>query len=174
MNRELGEFRPSGQQVVLRALIFLAPLLALLASGVITGGVGFWTVATTVMLAAAAAVLPDTHLPAVLLIVVASHWCAAVDDVRTPWTLLAAGCMLAIHVPAALVSTTPASATFSAATLRRWGARTLGVAIATTLAWLLALVVQGATVPASVLLFVVSVVAMAALVLLLRRAANPD
>lgn len=172
MNRDLQEFRPSGQQVVLRALIFLAPFVALLVSGVISGGVGFWTVATTAALAGAAAVLPDTHLPAVLLIVVASHWCVVVDDVSTPWTLLAVGCMLAIHVPAALVSTTPASATFSSATLSRWGARTLGVAIATTLAWLLARVVRGDAVPANLLLFVIAVVAMIALVLLLRRAAT--
>ena len=62
-------------------------------------------------------------------------WTAAVDDVRTPWALVAACGLLVFHVAMALAATGPAQLRWHPEVVRRWLRRTLAVAASTCASW---------------------------------------
>lgn len=87
--------------------------------------------------AAAAAVLPDSHAPSALLVLIVWVWVvqtdADVSTVRTPWTLVAAIGVACLHAGPALVAGTPPGARLDPVLARRWAMR-FGITIAATAA----------------------------------------
>jgi hypothetical protein len=77
-------------------------------------------------------------------------WASGVPDLWTPWSLVAAGCLLVLHTSCALAAGQPAQAVLPESLWRRYGVR-LGVVMAgTTGFWMLAAVHQVLEVPGGV------------------------
>lgn len=134
----------SVEQWAVRAVLPLGTVLVL-ASATAASGVFFaFPAACVVVLAVAAAVRPDTHLPLGTMAALAVGWLAVVDRPATPWVLPAAAGLLAVHVGAALAASAPSSAALPAPVLRRWlrgGALVLPAAVPV---WLVAVLATGA------------------------------
>jgi hypothetical protein len=129
-------------RLLLRAVVLVAPALALLAAGPADWPRG-WFLALVLGLSAGFAARPESALGTVCLALVVLWWAvAAVDGV--PVSVLPAGLLLvAAHVAAVLLSYGPPGMPVGAALLGRWLRRSSGVAVAVPLVWLFAMAVDG-------------------------------
>jgi hypothetical protein len=138
MNLLVRESRP---RLLLRAVILVAPVLALFAARPADLPHG-WFVALTLVLSLGFAAMPESPLGTVCLGVVVFWWALAAADHVPLSAIPAALLLLATHVAAVLLSYGPPSLPIGTALLGRWLRRGLGVAVAAPLVWLVAVVVD--------------------------------
>lgn len=139
----------SRQQAILRSVMLGATLVFAVAV-VLAGESSVWALAILSGLGGAAAVNPHTGLPAFVMLYLVVVWAVGVQALWTPWSLVAALCLLAFHTSAAVAASVPSAAPLSAELWRRYAVRLGWVTAATTVVWLLALLVEAVAVPGAV------------------------
>ena len=126
----VGSLRHLGPTArLLRLCILVMPLVALAA----TAHAGTTAPLLSMILlamAAACAITPDSHLGLLVLVLLAVHWLAVVDDPGTGWAVMMAVALLMFHVSLAAATVAPPAARWTSAMHRRWGVRT-AVVVAT-------------------------------------------
>ena len=126
-------------QWVLRAVILLGPVAALYARGL--GGADrpqVWLAALVLVLAAGWALLPESVIGVVALMVVGWNWAAnAAGDVPAS-ALLAAAAMVAAHLAALVVGYGPPRLPVAPGVARLWAIRGVVVFAPAVVVWLLA------------------------------------
>jgi hypothetical protein len=133
--------RESRTRLLLRAVILVAPVLALLAarpSDLPHGGF----VVLTVVLSVGFAAMPESALGTACLGAVVLWWALAAADGVPLGAIPAALLLLAAHVAAVLLSYGPPALPIGTALLGRWLRRGVGVAVAAPLVWLVAVMVD--------------------------------
>ncbi len=133
--------RESRARLLLRAVVLVAPVLALLAARPADLPNG-WFVALTIVLSVGFAAMPESALGTACLGLVVFWWALAAADGVPVAAIPAALLLLVTHIAAVLLSYGPPSLPLGAALLRRWLRRGLGVAVAAPLVWLVAVVVD--------------------------------
>jgi hypothetical protein len=128
-------------QWALRLVVVTGPLLALYARTPSLGAPRLWIVALVVALAVGWALVPESVVGAVALLVVGFSW-ASSDTVDVPvGALVAALGMLAAHLAALVSSYGPPRLPVDRGVARLWALRGAAVFAAAVLVWLLARVV---------------------------------
>jgi hypothetical protein len=125
-------------QLVLRVLIFLGPVVALLAAGPAGRWPPWWVAAGMVVLAAAFAALPETAVGAGVMLAVLAWWAGALDDGLHPAVLVAATGLLVAHLAATLTGYGPDSMPVDPALIRLWVRRGVLLLLAVPLLWVAA------------------------------------
>jgi hypothetical protein len=133
--------RESRSRLLLRAVILVAPVLALLAARPADFPSG-WFVVLTVVLSVGFAAMPESALGTACLGLVVFWWALAASAGVPVAAIPAALLLLAAHVAAVLLSYGPPSLPIGTALLGRWLRRGVGVAVAAPLVWLVAVVVD--------------------------------
>jgi hypothetical protein len=167
--------RASGQQVVLR-LLALAAGVAWVPLCLAAGG-DFHPLLTIAMvvLALAAALVPDSVAPMFTVLALGGFWAVYVPETLSAWTLVAAADLLVLHLACTLASYGPPQLVLDRAMLRLWGARGAVLLAGTTLAWAAARVLAGlALEPSGLLMAAALVVLLGWLVLLMSRLLTRD
>ena len=129
---------PRGR-LALRAVILVAPVLALLAARPSDPPSG-WFLALVVVLSVGFAAMPESALGTACLVLVVIWWALAADGVP-PTAVPAALLLLAAHVAGVLLSYGPPGLPVDGPLLGRWLRRSAGVAVAAPVVWLVAVVV---------------------------------
>ena len=88
-------------------------------------------------LAALCAVMPDSHVGLLVVLLVGVNWVVAVDDATTAWAIGAAASIGLFHLSMSAASVSPAAAAWTPAVRRRWGRRSLTPISAVLPMWLL-------------------------------------
>ncbi|MBA2953908.1 hypothetical protein GON03_06215 [Nocardioides sp. MAH-18] len=130
-------------QLVLRALVFLGPVVALVATGPAGHGPPWWLVVLVAVLAGAAAVAPDSPVGVGAGLVVLAWWTLSLRDGIPVSVAVAAVALTVGHLAALLASYGPRAMPLDAPTLRLWARRGALVLLTVPGAWLLARVVRG-------------------------------
>jgi hypothetical protein len=130
-------------QIVLRALVFLGPVVALLATGPAGHGPPWWLVGFVAVLAGASAVAPDSPVGVGAGLVVLAWWTLSLRDGMPVSVAVAAVALTVGHLAALLASYGPRAMPLDAPTLLLWGRRGALVLLTVPGAWLLARLVQG-------------------------------
>ena len=133
----------SRSQLVLRALVFLGPVVAVLAAGPAGHWPAWWAVVGIVVLAAGFAALPESPIGAGVLLVVLAWWAGALDDGLHPAVLVAATALLVAHVAAVLAGYGPGEMPLDPALVRLWVRRGAVLLLGVPLVWGLALLLDG-------------------------------
>jgi hypothetical protein len=141
--------RESRARFVLRAVLLVAPVLALVAArpGDLPHG---WFVALTVVLSIGFAAMPESALGTACLALVVVWWALAAGAEAPPAAIPAAVLLVAAHVASVLLSYGPPGLPIGAALLRRWVRRCAAVGVAAPLVWVWAVVVDGQPEPPGV------------------------
>jgi hypothetical protein len=134
--------RETRARLSLRAVVLVAPVLALLAARPDDWPHG-WYVALTVALAVGFAAMPESALGTACLALVVFWWSLAAADGVPATTIPVALLLLAAHVAAVLLSYGPHALPVGGALLGRWLRRYVAVAVAAPLVWLVAVAVDG-------------------------------
>ena len=133
-----GLNRLSGQQWALRALVLVAPLVALFATHQAGAPWRPWLAALLLGVTLLSALLPDSHAPLAVLLLTGVHWVLTVDENLSGWLLVATIALLGFHVACLLAAYGPPSVVLDSVLLRRWSVRTGLAAAAGALVWLAA------------------------------------
>jgi hypothetical protein len=142
VNPVLDLLRESRPRLLLRAVVLLAPPLALLCAWPAERP-GVWSLALVVLLALVGAVLPESWATALALGFVLLWWGLQVVDALPVTALAAALLLLAAHLAAVLLAYGPTGALLGRPVVRLWLRRGLLVGAAAPAVWLLALAVRG-------------------------------
>lgn len=118
------------QQVVLVAIVVLAPAAFLWCASLAGGQVSPW-LALLLALTAALVIRAESALLAILWLVLGVLWVAVVPSPFTWWSVPAAGVALLGHVSAGVPAGAPLTTVWPAATIRRYRRR-IGVVLAIT------------------------------------------
>lgn len=129
-------------QWVLRLLILLAPVVALLAQWPSAGAPRPWLVGLTAVLAAGFALVPESVVGVVVLLVVALSWVNGLEHRLPVGALVAAAALVVAHVAALLASYGPVRMPVSAPVARLWAWRGALVFVSAPVVWLLAVGVR--------------------------------
>ena len=133
--------RETRARLLLRAVVLVAPVLALEAAR--PGDAPHrWFVAATVALAVGFAAMPESPFGTACLGLVVIWWALAAVDGVPVGAIPAALLLLAAHVSAVLLSYGPPALPIGGALLGRWLRRSAGIAVVVPLVWLLAVVVD--------------------------------
>jgi hypothetical protein len=127
---------------LLRAVVFLGPVVALLATGPAGNWPGGGLVALTLALAGGFAVMPESALGTVVFCVVVVWWGFGMEHVAVE-AVGAAAALLAAHLAALLLSYGPAQLPLDGRLLGLWVRRGLLVGLSVPAVWLLATAVDG-------------------------------
>jgi hypothetical protein len=133
--------RESRARLLLRAVILVAPVLAVLSARPADRPHG-WFIVLTLVLSVGFAAMPESALGTACLGLVVFWWALAASDGVPVGAIPAALLLLATHVAAVLLSYGPPSLPIGAALLGRWLRRGAAVAVAAPLVWLVAIVVE--------------------------------
>ena len=138
-----GLNRLSGQQWALRAVVAVAPFVALSATHQAGAPWRPWLAALLLGVTLLSALLPDSHAPLAVLLLTGVHWVLTVDENLSGWLLVATIALLGFHVACLLAAYGgPPSVVLDPVLLRRWSVRTGLAAAAGTLVWLAAWVAE--------------------------------
>jgi len=140
MNIRWGDW--SRGQWALRLLVLLGPVVALLAQWPSLGAPRPWLIALTVALAAGFALVPESVVGAVVLLLVAFSWVNGLEHRLPLGALVAAAGLLVSHLAALLASYGPARLPVSAPVARLWARRGVLLFLSAPAVWLLALGVR--------------------------------
>jgi hypothetical protein len=135
-------FRESRGRLALRAVLLVAPLLAVLSAGPQDSPHG-WFVALTLALSVGFAAMPESMLGTACLGLVVVWWSLAARDDVPLTALLAAALLLAAHVASVLLSYGPPALPVGGRLLRLWLRRAAMVGAAAPLVWAVAVVLEG-------------------------------
>ncbi|MEO6510392.1 MAG: hypothetical protein ABIO16_05325 [Nocardioides sp.] len=155
-------------QWALRAAMVLGPLVAIFARTGPLGAPPAWLVVVVVVMGAGWALLPESILGAITLLVVGLAWASGQDEVVPAAAVVAALAMLAAHLAALVVGYGPPRLPVAPAVVRLWALRGACVFVAAPVVWLLGRTVRdlpgsgSAWVVGMVVAFSVTIVAAAA------------
>lgn len=127
--------RLSTAQVVLRAVVLVAPLLVLLCADRAGDGVPLLVDVLVLALAVATATVPGTHVSALTVAALLVAWWGW-GPVSSVAVLPAAVCVVALHVAAVLAASGPVDLVPDPASVRRWVLRGGLLLAAALVAWL--------------------------------------
>jgi len=130
-------------QILLRAVVFLGPVVAVLATGPAGNWPPWWIAGTVVAVAAAASYDPDAPYGSGAGLLVLGWWAIALEDGLPASILVAALGLVAAHVAALLAAYGPATMPLDGATLRLWAGRGVLVLVTAPAAWALAILLRG-------------------------------
>ena len=104
----------------MRLLVLTSPLLAVgctcLAAHRTVPAAGI----VVLLLAAACAARPDSHIGLLVVLVIGTEWLATVHDRTTPWSVGAAVALTVFHASMAAATVAPPAAAWTPAMCRRW------------------------------------------------------
>jgi hypothetical protein len=127
--------RARGVGLLLRVLTLVSPLVSVgctrLAAGYTVPAINLIVVG----LALACAVVPDSHVGLLVVLLVGIEWLATVDDPATPWSMAVAVSFTVFHAAMAAASVAPPAARWTPAMCRRWMRRSFAVMAASAGAW---------------------------------------
>jgi len=127
--------RARGVGLVLRVLILVSPLIAVgctrLAAGYTEPAIDLIIVG----LALSCAVVPDSHVGLLVVLLVGIEWLATVGDPATPWSVAVAVSFTIFHAALAAATVAPPAARWTAAMCRRWARRSSAVMAASAGTW---------------------------------------
>ena len=129
-------------QLVLRALAFLGPVVALLATGSTGRTAPWWLIVLVLVLAGATAAAPDSAIGAGTGLVVLGWWTIAVDAGLPGEVVVAAVALTVGHLAALLAAYGPREMPLDRPTLLLWTRRGALVLLTVPATWLLARAVQ--------------------------------
>jgi hypothetical protein len=155
-------------QLGLRLAVLVAPLSALAAGFASAGGWSLWLSVIVVLCAAYCAARPESHVGLGVVVVLALYWLAAVDDLRTPWTLVAALSVAVLHAAMAAAAVAGPAGRWSSPMRVRWLRRFAALGVLTAVAWALEVALAGAQLRGTMVVLLAAMVALTALALLLR------
>ena len=130
-------------QLALRAIVFLGPVVALLATGPAGHWAPWWLVVPVAGLAAASAAGPDSPVTAGAGLVVIVWWSVSLGDGVPASVLVAAVALVAGHLAALLASYGPPAMPLDRATVLLWVRRGALVLLAVPGAWAAARLLRG-------------------------------
>jgi ABC-type spermidine/putrescine transport system permease subunit II len=130
-------------QLVLRAIVFLGPVLALLMTGPAGDWPAWWLVLPVAGMAAASAAAPDSPVGAGAGLIVLVWWSVSLGDGVPRSVLVAAAALLAGHVAALLAAYGPREMPIDRATILLWVRRGALVLPTVPGAWLLVRALRG-------------------------------
>lgn len=162
--------RASGTTAALRWLALPGGAIAMAATAAAGDRLIPVVAAAAVVLVFWSAVEPDGHVPLLAVLCLGVQWVVVVDDPVTPFAVLAAAGIAVVHVAAAAGGVAPSAARWTAAMRRRWLRRSLLVAPAGAVTWLVVWLLDGADVPASSALVGAALAALAIALLASRGA----
>lgn len=133
-------------------------------------GIGRFVALILLTLTLAVMLLPDTWTALALVVLAAAAWLGATSASGSPWTLVAAGGLFAIHVGAAHAALGPGRTPGDAVTRRRWTARSVAVMALAAAVWALVAVLgdTGQSVDPAVAVLALGVLAVAGGVVVAR------
>lgn len=134
--------RESRGRLALRAVLLVAPLLAVLSAGPQDLPHG-WFVALVLALSVGFAAMPESMLGTACLGLVVVWWSLAARDDVPLTAILAAALLLAAHVASVLLSYGPTALSIGGRLLRLWLRRAAAVGVAAPLVWVVAVLVKG-------------------------------
>jgi hypothetical protein len=135
--------RETEARLALRAVVVVAPLLALLATRPDEWPHG-WFIALVVAMAIGFAAMPESALGSTCLALVVFWWALSTADGGVPASAIPAALLLvAAHVAAVLLSYGPSALPVGTSLLVLWLRRYVVVAVAAPLVWLVAVAVHG-------------------------------
>jgi len=137
------------QQLSLRLVVLVAPMVALVAEARAGAHVQTWFIVLVVIFCAVSALLPDSHTGLLVVLTVGLHWALALRDVTSAWVLVAALALLVFHVAGVLASYGPTSVVLDPLLLALWLGRSGVAAAVTALVWLATRVGSGLDLPAN-------------------------
>jgi hypothetical protein len=141
--------RESGVRLALRAVLLVAPLLAVLSAGPQDWPRG-WVVALVLALSVGFAAMPESMLGTACLGLVVVWWALAARDHVPLTALLAAALLLAAHVASVLLSYGPPALPVGGRLLRLWLRRAMVAGAAVPLVWAVAVLLDGQPEPPGV------------------------
>ena len=130
-------------QLVLRAIVFLGPVVALLATGPAGHWPPWWLVLPVAGMAAVSAAAPDSPVGAGAGLTVVIWWSVSLGDGIPGWVLVAAAALLAGHLAGLLASYGPQEMPVDRATILLWLRRGALLLITAPAAWLAARALDG-------------------------------
>jgi hypothetical protein len=133
--------RETRARLLLRLVILVAPVLALLAARPEELPHG-WFVVLTLVLSIGFAAMPESALGTACLALVVFWWALAASDGVPVGAIPAALLLVAAHVASVLLSYGPPALPIGRPLLGRWLHRSIGVAVAAPVVWLVAVVVD--------------------------------
>ncbi|MEP7113523.1 MAG: hypothetical protein ABI862_09680 [Ilumatobacteraceae bacterium] len=160
-----GPSRPWGHALVaavtMRTLVLTSPLLAVgctwLAAHRTMPAVGI----VLVLLAAACAARPDSHLGLLVVVVIGIQWLATVHNRTTPWSVGAAVALAVFHASMAAATVASPAAPWTRAMCRRWVRRLVILIAGSAGTWLIVSAVNRHRPASGSVLVVASLVALA-------------
>lgn len=135
--------RARGVALVLRVVVLISPMAALGCTWLAAGRTLPAVDVLIVVLALVCAVLPDSHVGLVVVLLVGLVWLVTVDDRTTPWVVGSAVSLAVFHASLAASIVAPPAATWPRAMCRRWLLRTLAVAAGSAATWAVVAAIHG-------------------------------
>jgi hypothetical protein len=129
--------------LALRAVVLLAPMIALLATGPAGSWPPWWVVLAVLAMAGGFALVPDSHLGAGVFLAVLAWWAISTDGRVPPEILVAGAALVLAQVAAQLASYGPGELPLEAALLRRWARRCALLLLVVVATWGAARLVDG-------------------------------
>jgi hypothetical protein len=166
---ELSRLVP--QQVLLRLVALVAPLIAVLAEVQAGATLQRWFVVSVVVLSVVAALLPDSHTGLLVVLLVGGHWAGASADgmSRSGWVLLMALALLLFHVACTLASYGPSSVVPDKELLVLWLRRSATAAAVAAIVWVTSRVASELELPGSGLVLGIALLVLVGWTALLAR-----
>lgn len=140
----------SRQQVLVRVCIVVTTLLFALTILISGAHTSTWAVVVLPLLGLLCALNPHTGFPTATMLYLLGVWAAGVQTVWTPWSLVAATCLVVLHTCCALAAGTPAQAPLPSALLGLYALRLAVLVAGTTLLWILAALKEAVELPGGV------------------------
>jgi len=142
VSRDAGDLldriaQTSGQQRLLRLGVLAGAGVVLVAIPSAGGGFHLLLSLIALLVALLAAMMPESHAGAVLLVTLGLYWVVLVPQHLGAWLLVAAAGMGLAHLCATLASYGPAGHHLDPVLLRTWGRRAWVAVVATIAVWLL-------------------------------------
>ncbi len=134
----LAALRRSSRHVrLLRLVVLVSPLVVAAATMAASGAVQPIALVVFALAGLACATSTDSHVGLVTMLLLALNWVQTVRDDTTPWVLVAAAGVVALHTSLAALTVIPPAARWPARSARRWGRRAALAWSAAVPVWLL-------------------------------------
>ncbi|HET6624747.1 MAG TPA: hypothetical protein VFG63_00020 [Nocardioidaceae bacterium] len=143
----------TGQQALLRVLVAALPGLAFGVEVQAGAPVQTVPVALVLVLTVISALVPDSHGPLAVVLVLGGYWVISVEESLSWQLLVLTGLLLAFHVVCLLACYGPASVVLDRVLIGLWLRRTALLGAVAVLVWLAARLAGGLDLPASPWLF---------------------
>jgi hypothetical protein len=127
--------RLSPHHLVLRALVLVGPMLAATATMAAHGGFQPIALVVVAVLTIGCAIWPDTHVGLLTILLIAINWIQSVEDVTTPWVVVAASGLLVFHTAMAASTIAPPAARWDRPLVALWVERSAVVIASTAATW---------------------------------------